>query len=194
VGIGCVLFLWAIVAMLGVVVAAVGAAIFLLSAARRSGTGRLSGVLIGAAGAVVAVGAILFIAGWLFWGMWPHETTSRAAFEDAFGSPAGAKVTQIRSRTASSTDSHEQFLRFHAPPPAIASIVSTRFQRSTADDCRQKSLQWKDDAPPWWSPSASPQAECYTAEPYDDGFAWTAACLVYDPSTGDAHFHYVGID
>ncbi len=33
----------------------------------------ISGGLIGAAGAAIATAAIVFIAGWLFWGMWPHE-------------------------------------------------------------------------------------------------------------------------
>jgi hypothetical protein len=194
VGIGCVLFLWAILAAVALAVAATGAAIFLGSAARRSKFGMVLGGLIGAAGAVVAIGAVAFIAGWLFWGIWPHETTSRAAFEDAFGAPAGAEVTQIRSRTVSSTDSHEQFLRFHAPPPAIAAIVRTRLKRSTVDDCRQESLQWKDDAPAWWRLSPTPQAECYTAEPYDRRMESNAAWLLYDRSTGEAYFHYQGVD
>ena len=175
------LFLWAILAAIGAAVAGVGVVIFLGSAARRSRFGMISGGVIGATGAVVAIGAVIFIAGWLFWGMWPHETTSRSAFEDAFGFAAGTEVTQIRSRTASSTDSHEQFLRFHAPPSTIAAIVRTRFQRSTADDCRQESLQWKDDAPAWWAPSLAPQAECYTAEPFDQHLASNEAWLLYEP-------------
>jgi hypothetical protein len=194
VGLGCVLFLWAILAAIALAVAATGAAIFLGAATRRSRFGMVSGGLIGAAGTVVAIGALTFIAGWLVRGMWPHETTSRTAFEDAFGVPAGAEVTQIRSRTASSTDSHEQFLCFHAPPPTIAAIVRTRFQRSPADDCRQRSLQWKGDAPAWWTPSPAPQAECYTAEPYDNRLASNAAWLLYQPSTREAHFHYHGVD
>ncbi|HEX6099857.1 MAG TPA: hypothetical protein VF432_26325 [Thermoanaerobaculia bacterium] len=193
-GVGCVLLLWAIPVAIALAVAATGAAIFLRSAARRSMPGMIAGGGIGAVGAVVAIVAIVFIAGWLVWGMWPHETTSRAAFQDAFGFPAGAEVTQIRSRTAGSTDSHEQFLRFHAPPPTVAAIVSTRFQRSTANDCRQESLQWKDDAPAWWTPSVTPQTECYTAEPYDQRLASNAAWLLYDRSTGAAHFHYHGVD
>lgn len=188
------LFLWAILASIALAVAAIGAAIFLVSAARRSKLGMISGGLLGAAGAVVALGAVVFIAGWLFWGIWPHETTSRAAFEDAFGVPAGAEVTQIRSRTISSTDSHEQFLRFHAPPATIAAVVRTRFKRSTADACRRESLQWKDDAPEWWAPSFAPQAECYTAEPYDQHLMSNAAWLLYDRSTGAAYFHYHGVE
>lgn len=193
-GLGCVLFLWAILAAIALAVALTGAAIFLGSVKRRSTLGMISGGVLGAAGAAVAIGTLVFVAGWLFWGMWPHETTSRRAFEDAFGIAAGAEVTQIRSRTASSTDSHEQFLRFHAPPSTIAALIRTRFKRSTADDCRQESLQWKDDAPVWWAPSVAPQAECYTAEPYDQRLASNGAWLLYDPSTGEAHFHYHGVD
>lgn len=160
VGIGCVLFLWAILAAVGVAVAAAGAALFFGSAARRSKLGMAAGGLLGAAGSVVALGALAFIAGWLFWGVWPHETTSRGAFEDAFGFAAGAEVTQIRSRTSSSTDSHEQFLRFHAPPRTIAAIVRTRFQRSSADACRRQLLQRNRSAPSWWTPSRGPHVEC----------------------------------
>lgn len=193
-GLGCVLFLWGILAAIALAVAAIGTVIFLGSAVRRSKFGMISGGMIGAAGAVVAIGALLFIAGWLFWGMWPHETTSRGAFEDAFGVSAGAEVTQIRSRTGSSTDSHEQFLRFHAPPPTIAALVRARWKRSTADDCRKESRHWNDDAPEWWTPSPSPLAECYTAEPYDNRLSSNAAWLLYDPATGEGYFHYLGID
>ena len=193
-GLGCVLFLWAILAALGLAVAAVGALVFFGSAAFRSKLGMIAGGLIGAAGSLLAAGAVVFIAGWLFWGMWPHETTSRGAFEDAFGFPAGAEVTQIRSRTASSTDSHRQFLRFHAPPQTIATIVRTRFKRATMEDCRGEWLQWKDDAPDWWTPSASPQAECHEADPYDDRLSSNSAWLLYDRATGEAHFHYLGVD
>lgn len=193
-GLGCVLFLWAILAAIGVAVAGAGVVIFLGSAARRSKLGMGAGGLLGIAGSVVAIGAVVFIAGWLFWGMWPHETSSRSAFEDAFGFAAGAELTQIRSRTASSTDFHEQFLRFHAPPQTIAAIVRTRFKRATADDCRQKWRQWKDDAPVWWTPSQAPQAECYTADPFDQRLASNAAWLLYEPTTGQAHFHYHGVD
>ena len=192
-GLGCVLFLWAILAAVALAVAAAGAAIFLGSAVRRSKLGMICGGLIGAAGAVVALGAAVFIAGWLFWGMWPHETTSRTAFEDAFGVPAGAEVTHIRSRTASSTDSHEQFLRFHAPPATIAAIVRARFKRSSAADCRQEWLR-RDDAPEWWTPSFTSQAECYTADPYDERLMANAAWLLYDRSTGEAYFHYLGVE
>jgi hypothetical protein len=146
----------------------------------------IAGGLLGATGSVVTVGAIVFIAGWLFWGMWPHETTSRGAFEEAFGVAAGPEVTQIRSRTSGSTDSHEQFLRFHAPPETIATIVRTRFKRVA--DCRQ----WRDDVPAWWSPT--PQAECYQADPFDQRLASNSAWLLYDPATGAAHFHYHGVD
>ncbi len=193
-GIGCVLFLWAILAVIALAVGAIGGAIFLAAVARRSKVGMVSGGLIGAVGIVVAIGAMVFIAGWLFWGIWPHETTSRVAFEDAFGVPAGAEVTKIRSRSESSTDSHEQFLSFHAPPPAIAAIVRTRFKRSSADLCRQEWLRWKDDAPEWWTPSFSPRVECYRADPYDDHLAWNTAWLLYEPSTGEAHFHYLGVE
>ena len=193
-GLGCVLFLWGILAAIALAVAATGAAIFFGSTAFRSKLGMAAGGLIGAGGAVAAIGAILFIAGWLFWGMWPHETTSRDAFEDAFDFAAGAEVTQIRSRTSSSTDSHEQFLRFHAPPPTIAIIVRTRFQRSLVEDCRQQWLQQKDNAPAWWTPSVTPQAECFIADPFDDRLRSNSAWLLYDPATSQAHFHYLGID
>jgi hypothetical protein len=192
VGIGCVLFLWAIVAAIGLAVAATGA-ILLGSACLRSRFGVLLGGLLAAGGSVVALGAIAFIASWLFWGMWPHDTTSRDAFEDAFGFPAGAEVTQIRSRTSDSTDSHEQFLRFHGPPRTIAAIVRTRFKRSNVDDCRH-ALVRREGAPPWWTPSPAPQAECYLADPYDQRLASNRASLLYDPATGQAHFHYHGVD
>jgi hypothetical protein len=194
VGIGCVLFFWVIVAAAGLVIATVGAVIFFRSTGRASGTGTLSGALIGAVGATIAMGAILFVGGWLFWGMRPHETTSRDAYQEAFGSPASGAVTEIRSQTTDSTDSHEQFLRFHAPRSTLAAIVDTRFKRSTSEECRQKVLQWSDEAPTWWKPSATPQAECYTAEPYDHLFASTSAWLLYDGSTSHGYFHYLGVD
>ncbi len=193
-GLGCVLFLWAILAAIAMAVAAVGAVIFLASAARRSKLGMAAGGAIGAVGGVVAVGALLFIAGWLFWGMWPHETTSRSAFEDAFGVRAGHEVTGIRSRTTSSTDAHEQFLRFEAPPSTLAPLVRTRFKRSPVEDCQQEWLKQKDDAPEWWTPSLTPQAQCYIAEPYDQRLMWNTAWLLYDAATGEARFHYVGVE
>ena len=192
--IGCVLFLWAILAAIGVAVAAIGAALFFGSAVRRSKLGMTAGGLLGAAGSVVAVGALAFIASWLFWGMWPHESTSRDTFEHTFGFAAGAEVTEIRSRTSSSTDFHEHFLRFHAPPQTIAAIVRTRFKRSSADDCRRLLLHRDGDAPSWWTPSPAPQVECYFADPFDQHLATNSASLIYDPSTGHAHFHYHGVD
>ncbi len=194
VSLACALFLWTIVAAIAAGGAAFGTAIFLGSAVRRSKFGMVSGGLIAAAGAVVALGSLLFIGGWLLWGMWPHESTSRAAFEDAFGIPAGAEVTGIRSRTTSSTDSHEQFLRFHAPPATVAAITRTRFRRATADECRQEWRQWNGDAPEWWKPSMTPRADCYIAEPYDKRLAFNAAWLLYDSVTGEAHFHYAGVE
>jgi hypothetical protein len=194
VSLACALFLWAILGAIAVGVATIGVAIVLASAARRSTFGLIVGGVIGAGGTAVAIGAALFIAGWLFWGMWPHETTSRSAFNDAFGVPAGAEVTQIRSRTMSSTDSHEQFLRFHAPPATIAAITGTRLERTTVEDCRSQSRSWKDDAPDWWNPTTAPRAECYTADPYDKRLVSNAAWLLYDPATGAAHFHYQGVE
>jgi hypothetical protein len=191
----CVLVLGAILAAIALAVAVTGAVIFMVSLPRRSKLGMIAGGVIGGVGGVVALGAIVFIAGWLFWGMWPHETTSREAFEEAFGFPAAAEVTQIRSRTASSTDSHTQFLRFHAPPATIASIVRGRFKRSPAETCRQESLHLKKDAPEWWTPlTTTPQAECHVADPYDQRLASNTAWLLYEPRTGEAYFYYVGVD
>jgi hypothetical protein len=194
VGLGCVLFLWGMLAMIAVAAAAIGATIFFAAVARRSTFGMVAGGLLGIGGAIVALGAIVFIAGWLLWGGRPHETTSRSAFADAFGVPADADVTGIRSRTTSSSDYQEQFLRFHAPPATIAGIVRTRFQHVPVERCDEDSRQHERDVPPWWKPASSRQLECYVADPFDDSFASNSASLMYDPSTGDAHFHSVGVD
>lgn len=193
-GLGCVLFLWGVMGAIALAVAATGAVICLASAARRSKFGMLAGAAIGAVGGLAATCAALFIGGWLFWGMWPHETTSRSAFADAFGVSAGSEVTEIRSKTSSSSDSHEQFLRFHSPRATIALLVRSRWKRSTPEDCRQESLQWQHDAPEWWTASYGAQTECYTADPYDTRLSRNNAWLLYDGATGTAHFHYVGID
>ncbi|HEX7151438.1 MAG TPA: hypothetical protein VF618_08125 [Thermoanaerobaculia bacterium] len=164
------------------------------ASARESGCGMVAGCFLSFVGGLVAAGAIAFIASWVFWGMKPHETTDASAARDVLSFPVGAPVTQVRSRTSSMPDSYKQFLRFHAPPPTMASLVSTRFKRSSADECRRDATHGRSDAPEWWTPAATPTAECYTAEPYDDSFASGMAWLHYDPSSGQAHFYYIAVD
>jgi hypothetical protein len=72
--------------------------------------------------------------------------------------------------------------------------VRTRFKRAPVETCEQQSAQDGSDAPPWWKPTLSPQVECYVADPFDHVLASNTAWLIYDRSTGTAHFHYVGVD
>jgi hypothetical protein len=174
-------------------IAGIGIAIFLWSFQRRFRLGMVAGGVVGAAGSVLGHAAGVMIVATLYGDLWGSRETPERAFARAFGLDPGAEVTQIRSRVSVSRYTSQQLLHFHAPPATIAGIVRGRFERSSTDDCRRRSLASKRDAPAWWTPSVAPRAECWVAEPYGQ-YPPDAAWLLYDPSTGQAHFQFLAID
>lgn len=180
------------IAPIAMVFAAIGIAIFLRSLRKRSWLGMAIGGCMGVAASVVGYATAVF-AVTLWYGERGITITPRDEYFRAFAFEPGAEVTRIRGRRAFSLQTTRQFLRFHAPPQTIATLVRGRFGRSTAEDCRRRSAASPQHAPEWWTPNAAPRMECWVAEPYHQ-YPPDAAWLLYDPVTGQAHFQYVAIN
>jgi hypothetical protein len=174
------------IAPIALIVGGIGIAIFVRSFRRRAWFGMVAGGVVGAAGMAVGLFAAAFLAAMLYADISSPVATPRGAFFRAFLLEPGDEVTQIRSRITVSTNTDHQYLRFVAPPKTIAAIVREQFARSSVDDCRRRVLASRRGAPAWWTPSAGPRGECYLLQYRPEG-AW----LLYDPSTGQAYFHYL---
>lgn len=175
--------------------AIVGIILYRWAARRRSKGWMIAGGVIGGAASLVSLGvAAVAVAFHYYWQVPPsRDPTPAEVYMLALGSGAGPEVTQIHGDIAIGTDSYQQLLRFHAPPETIAAIVRGRFALQGADDCRQRSRQVHGRPPPWWDPSPVSNAECWVAEPFGQLYDWDAAWILYDRSTGHAHFHYLAL-
>lgn len=184
VGLGCVLLLWT---LLGIVAAGVAIAGVLAGAAGLAARSKLLAIGGGAfaiLGTLVFCGVVAFVVGWLVLGG-PRQSTSTSVLRDEFGIDVTPSFAE--SLCDGSTDSHRHYTHFHLPESEIAKF---RLAAAPADECVP--LLRDSDAPEWWRPK--PSALCYHAQPFGDAFASTEAWLVYDASTGEGFFHYVGID
>jgi hypothetical protein len=185
-------FLAKYIAPMAMFIAGIGIAIFLPSLKLRSWFGMVTGGCMGVAGSVVGHAAAVFAV--TFWyGQLGITITPRDEYRRAFAFEPGAEVTQTRGRRSFSIQTTRQFLRFHAPPHTIATLVRGRFDRSSADDCRRRFQTSRQYAPAWWAPIAAPRMECWVAEPFHQ-YPPDAAWLLYDPVTGQAHFQHVAIN
>lgn len=174
------------------VIAAIGALIYGLSWRGRSKAGKIIGGVLGGAGVVGAIAAFAALSAWSRL-LQPREPPPEQAYQLALGFVPGPEVTQIQFEISPAPDSHQVLLRFHAPPQTIATVVQGRYTRQDPAACLQRSRNVQGTPLPWWSPSPAPQAECYVAEPLDGLFEWNAAWLLYDRSTGQAHYHYLAL-
>jgi hypothetical protein len=184
-------FLAPYIAVVSICVTGIGIAIFLRALKRRSWVGMVVGGVMGTVASVLAhaMGTIVLIV--FYAGQTP--ITPQDEYQRAFGDRPGGEVRQIRGRRSFSLQTDRQYLRFYAPASTIAGIARGRFDRRTADDCRRRSAAAKSHAPHWWTPVAAPRTECWVAEPYHQ-YPPDAAWLLYDPVTGQTHFHHVGIN
>jgi hypothetical protein len=181
-------------ALIALVIAAIGVLIYWRSSRRRAKAGMIVGGVLGGAGVLGVIAALVALSAW-FELLRPREPTAVQAYQLAlgFGFGPGPEVTRIQFEISPAPDSHQVLLRFHAPPETIATVVHGRFTRQNPDACLQRSRNVQGPPLPWWQPSPAPQAECYVAEPLDGLFEWNAAWLQYDRSTGYAHYHYLAM-
>lgn len=178
-GIGCVLSLWAAVALIAALAALVGVVLFFCG-------WRPLGALLAVIGIAAAFSATAFIALWIWAAAHPQREDGPAAFRVEFGSEPDADAN-VRAELTQSTDFQQRLMRFRASPSTIAHITRTKFKRAPLTACSER----LDRAPEWWAPRGT---ACYEADPYDDAFASNHAWLLYDKRSRDAHFVYSGVD
>lgn len=193
-GIGCLLFLWSLLAVAASIVAAIGVFVLVWGVLRRRRVRAVIGGVLAAGGAVVAVAAVMFVASWVIFGNMSYDSTSPAVFRDEFGFAAPPDVTSFRSSASGSTDFTKRFFRFRTSPQTIRAIVNGRFRAAPFGECETQFRQLSDRRPKWWQPPHAATSSCYKADPFDDAFASNTAWLAYDPRSGDAHYYYLGID
>jgi hypothetical protein len=194
VGIGCVLFLWSLLAAAAAIVAIVSVFMLVSGIRRRRRVRAVIGAVLSAAGGGVALIAVAFVVSWLVLGNLPYSSTSPRVFRDEFGFAAPSDVASLQCEAFGSTDSVLRFIRFRSSSRTIDTIVSSRFKQIPPGECEGHLRTLPERRPDWWLPELSATSRCYVAAPFDDTFASNDAWLIYDAASGDAHYNYSGVD
>ncbi len=107
-----------------------------------------------------------------------------------FEVPPPADVTNLKSDFYYFADLGEVYLQFECNRATLDSLVAS--QGMTAVSYPSQVLS---ESPGWWIPSPNTTwSECYEADLSGRDFASEDAILIYNSQTGQANYHWLGID
>lgn len=131
---------------------------------------------------------LLYVAGivGLFW----HNTRPGVVYENTFGIPPSADVTDLKSKLYYFADKGEVFLQFKCSRETLDSLIASQNLKMHADP----QMLWSDE-PDWWGlgDGLSPR-EYYKSGVSRKGFMSEDTILIYNANTKQANYYWSGID
>ena len=114
-----------------------------------------------------------------------------AAYKTEFGTDPTADVTDIQARQVVVGDAGAAWLRFHASPSTIDTLLA-RFVKS--DPAAFAEAGTGGNVPAWWKPDEDGVNEYYTADHWSRSFSRSEAFMGVDRAKGWVYFHHSGSD
>lgn len=183
-GVGGVIFLSGMVAAIGAVLTIIGALLVRRGVRKDASIPIVLGLPMG------CVGAIFFVGGAVWAGMWivnmssSHESSDLQEFARVLHVAPTSDVTELRYQSRGSTDWYQQLLRFRCAPRTVDRIAKDRFRQVEIGRCASMR---SDDDPEWWQPKVGASSRCFRGEGDE-------VLLLHDPASGEVHFLSLEID
>lgn len=187
-GIGFVIFIWAIIGLL-----ALAFYLLLVLLARWSPAAATLKRVMPITVAAVAIPIVLVIM--VNYGL---DLLPSHVFKSSFGFAAPADVKELQGRRFILGDGGDAYLRFRASAATVDRIVAGRFVEVVGSETKCDQFFAADELSPDWQPPGGKSVRCFRALSREDGFGSgfgsNSASLLYDPQSGTAYFHWSGID
>jgi hypothetical protein len=119
-----------------------------------------------------------------------YVTRPAGVYEDTFGSPPPAGVTDIESSAWVMGDSGTVYLRFKVSGPGQVQVLTQGYQSHASSLVGVPQVMG--NVPSWWTPPSG--CVIYSSQKVEKGFSSESRLIYYDPVGGEVYFCFSGID
>jgi len=111
-----------------------------------------------------------------------------AVFQGYLGFDPPADVRGLQSRVWVLGDSGVAYLHFQASPQTVQRMVARGLTPGGSFEAGTS------NPPQWWNPPPAPPGQCFEGHFTGRNFGSERETLLYNPTTADAWFQFVGVD